>query len=174
MVLLVAFCGVKTKILGAMREVRTQIEIAASREEVWEVLTDFARYPEWNPVIVSVKGELRAGANVDIKIRQGKLAVPIPCRMHRVEPLHDFRWRGPRNSLMAKVMGGEHYFSLEPLRSDAGEERCVFVHGEQFRGAVVPLLWPRMKKQLEAGYSRVNRALKERVEAAKAKSAAAS
>ncbi|MCA9643445.1 MAG: SRPBCC domain-containing protein, partial [Myxococcales bacterium] len=136
-----------------MREVRTQIEIAASREEVWEVLTDFARYPEWNPVIVSVKGDLRAGANVDIKIRQGKLAVPIPCRMHRVEPLHDFRWRGPRSSLMAKVMGGEHYFSLEPLRTltagaaEAGEERCVFVHGEQFRGPVVPLLWQRTKKQ---------------------------
>ncbi len=147
-----------------MQEVRTQIEIAASRERVWDVLTDFARYPEWNPVIVSVQGELRPGADIDIKIRQGKLAVPIPCRMHRVELLHDFRWRGPRTRVLGKLLAGEHYFSLEPLRTEAGEERCVFVHGEQFRGAVLPLLWPRMKKQLEKGYSLVNEALKARVE----------
>jgi uncharacterized protein YndB with AHSA1/START domain len=32
-----------------MRELRDEIEIEATPERVWEILTDFAAYPEWNP-----------------------------------------------------------------------------------------------------------------------------
>jgi uncharacterized protein YndB with AHSA1/START domain len=31
-----------------MKEIYTEIEINASAEEVWHVLTDFGAYPEWN------------------------------------------------------------------------------------------------------------------------------
>jgi len=44
-----------------MREVRTEIEIAASASSVWQVLTDFARYSEWNPFISCISGELVDG-----------------------------------------------------------------------------------------------------------------
>ncbi|MER3407514.1 MAG: SRPBCC domain-containing protein, partial [Nitrososphaera sp.] len=39
------------------KEVRTEIEIAAGPQRVWQVITDFARYPEWNPFIRRVEGE---------------------------------------------------------------------------------------------------------------------
>jgi uncharacterized protein YndB with AHSA1/START domain len=32
-----------------MRELGTEVEIAAPPERIWEILTDFAAYPDWNP-----------------------------------------------------------------------------------------------------------------------------
>jgi len=37
-----------------MLELRTDIEIDAPVERVWEVLTDFDRFPDWNPFIRKV------------------------------------------------------------------------------------------------------------------------
>jgi uncharacterized protein YndB with AHSA1/START domain len=42
-----------------MREIRTEIDIRASTDRVWEVLTDLERYPEWNPFITRAGGDLR-------------------------------------------------------------------------------------------------------------------
>jgi uncharacterized protein YndB with AHSA1/START domain len=32
-----------------VRELRTSIEIDATPDRVWEILTDFDSYPDWNP-----------------------------------------------------------------------------------------------------------------------------
>jgi uncharacterized protein YndB with AHSA1/START domain len=40
------------------------VEIEAPQEFVWEVLTDYARYPEWNPYTVRVDTRLELGADV--------------------------------------------------------------------------------------------------------------
>jgi hypothetical protein len=37
-----------------MHEIQSQIEIAARRERVWSILTDFPSYPSWNPFIRSI------------------------------------------------------------------------------------------------------------------------
>ena len=39
---------------GGMREICTEIEIAGSLARVWEVLTRFDEYPQWNPFIPHV------------------------------------------------------------------------------------------------------------------------
>ena len=42
-----------------MKVLETQIEIAAPAARMWEILADFATYPEWNPFIKRAAGELR-------------------------------------------------------------------------------------------------------------------
>ncbi|MBI4544746.1 MAG: SRPBCC family protein [Gemmatimonadetes bacterium] len=44
-----------------MKELYAEIDIEASAERVWQVLTDFAAYPEWNPFMRSISGTLEQG-----------------------------------------------------------------------------------------------------------------
>ena len=51
-----------------MKEVHSEIQINAAPEHVWEVLTNFERYPEWNPYIVKASGTLVAGQDVHVTL----------------------------------------------------------------------------------------------------------
>jgi uncharacterized protein YndB with AHSA1/START domain len=42
-----------------MRELSTEIEIDAPPADVWRVLSDSEAYPEWNPFIRKLEGDLR-------------------------------------------------------------------------------------------------------------------
>ena len=44
-----------------MRTIETAIDISASAERVWDVLTRFDAYPGWNPFITSITGIPREG-----------------------------------------------------------------------------------------------------------------
>ena len=46
-----------------MIKVRTEIEIEAPANIVWQILTDFERYDEWNPFIRLIDGRLKVGEN---------------------------------------------------------------------------------------------------------------
>ena len=37
--------------------IATEIDIAAPPSAVWAVLEDYGRYPEWNPLVVSMSGD---------------------------------------------------------------------------------------------------------------------
>ncbi len=45
-----------------MKHLHTEIQIEADPAEVWAVLTDFDRYPDWNPFLVDVRGDAEPGA----------------------------------------------------------------------------------------------------------------
>ena len=51
-----------------MKELHTEIEIDASPEDVWRVLTDFDKYPEWNSFIKSASGEITVGEKLQVYI----------------------------------------------------------------------------------------------------------
>ena len=73
-----------------MREIRTEIQIRASPERVWAVLTDFASFHQWNPFILTVNGNPRVGAKLKIQIRtlRGKNRVYSPT-ITKVDVNHD-------------------------------------------------------------------------------------
>lgn len=145
-----------------MLRIRTDIEIDASAERVWEVLTDFGKWDSWNPLIPNIRTRPIVGADVDFHIRVGTRFVPIRARMLRVEPNRELCWRGPRNPAQGRLMSGEHFFRVEPLNG----ERSRFVHGEDFTGPVPAVLAFRLRPMLERAYAAFNRALKERSERA--------
>ena len=143
-----------------MREIRSEVEIEASAETVWDVLTDFAAYPEWNPFIVKAEGELVSGRHIAVKIQPpGHRASSFRPKLLSVEPGSGFRWLGRLG--VRGVFDGEHAHEIEPL----GPHRSRYVQSEQFHGALVAPFGG-MLRDAERGFGEMNAALKERVEKA--------
>jgi uncharacterized protein YndB with AHSA1/START domain len=51
-----------------MRELKSEITIDAPPQAVWAILTAIDLYPEWNPFITWVVGELAVGNRIRVRI----------------------------------------------------------------------------------------------------------
>ncbi|MFY2558934.1 SRPBCC family protein [Corallococcus terminator] len=144
-----------------MYRLRTEAFIDAPPDAVWEVLGDFARYPTWNPLMVEARGRVERGAHVKMKVRPpGGLGrvYGFTATMSRVERPGALEWTGGIPGLMY----GRHYFLLS-----AEGTGTRLVHGEDFSGVVTWVARHRLKT-LQPSYEALNRALAERVQAARA------
>ena len=45
-------------------EIKTEIAINATPARVWDILTDFAHYSDWNPFVLEVEGTVRQNAMI--------------------------------------------------------------------------------------------------------------
>lgn len=141
-----------------MREIKTQIAINAGAEKVWEILMDFAAYPDWNPFIKSISGKPERGKQIQVKIHPpGGKAMSFKPEILGCEPHKEFRWRG--KFLIKGLFDGEHYFQLE----SKSPKRTLLIHGEHFSGILLPLLKGTLG-QAENGFKAMNQALKSRCE----------
>ena len=143
-----------------MVQISTEIEINASPERVWQVLTDFPALPDWNPLMQTAEGEMQAGARLKVylKMPQG-MGMTIKPKVLKAEPNRELRWKG--RMLMPGIFDGEHFFTIEPL----DENRVRFVQGESFGGLLIPLfaIFGGFKKT-RRGFEEMNQALKVRAE----------
>ncbi|RAY14682.1 SRPBCC domain-containing protein [Actinomadura craniellae] len=156
LVLVVALAGLYLWTRIAPRTVRAEIEIDASPDRVWEVLVDFAAYPEWNPFIVSAAGEARTGARLTNRMANGDRVMTFTPKVLVAEPGRELRWLGRLG--VPGLTDGEHYFRIEP----AGDGRSRLVQGERFTGVLVPFLGRAL--DVADGFAAMNAALKARVE----------
>jgi len=120
---------------------------------VWEVLSDFDAYPQWNPC-VQFRGRPELGARVPITLQLMGRSFPFSVRMEAMDEERELRWRGGPPQLMS----GTHYFKIHAQGPDATE----VIHGERFEGLAVPLVWPAVRRAFEAFYERINQSLAER------------
>ena len=142
-----------------MREISTEIEINAPAGSVWTVLTDFQRYPEWNPFIPDAQGDVREGARLRVRIEPpGGRGMTFRPTVRRVREDRELRWLG--HLFVPGLFDGEHIFELE----SAGEGTTRFVQRERFKGILVPILWGSLETNTRRGFEEMNAALKARVE----------
>ncbi len=136
-----------------------EIEIDAPAERVWQVLTDFGKFPEWNPFIRKIDGHAKVGARLQVQIgASGTRAMSFSPKMLNVEPNRELRWLG--RLLIPGLFNGEHSFIIEPL----DEKRVRFVQREKFTGLLVPFMTKSLDRDARRGFEEMNRALKERAE----------
>lgn len=139
-------------------ELRHEIEIDASPADVWAVLADTGAYPEWNPFVRELTGELREGAKLEARIAPpGGRAMTFKPTVLAAEEGHELRWLG--RFLVRGLFDGEHRFEIEPL----GDGRTRFVQSERFSGVLVGLFKTTLEKT-QLGFQQMNAALKRRVE----------
>lgn len=138
-----------------MRRLATEIEIDAPAASVWRVLTDLDRYPEWNPFITEISGELCEGGRLRVRIEPpGGRTMTFRPHVTRFEPEIELRWLG--QLLFPGLFDGLHVFKIVPI----DEGRVRLLHGEIFRGLLVPLLWKRLEGPTLSGFEAMNAALK--------------
>ncbi len=142
-----------------LKEIRTEIDIKASPEKTWEVLTDFNSFPKWNPFIRQICGTPKVGSNLQIHLHtsSGRSRTYRPT-VTKVEPHLELRWYG--KFFIPGMFNGERIFTIEPLKAN----HVRFVHMEIFTGFAVALAGNRLDKDMCQSFAMMNNALKERVE----------
>lgn len=140
------------------KDIYTEIEINASAEKVWKILTDFEKFPAWNPFVIKVLGKPQTGERLEIEVQlpeaQKLKFTPV---ILKAEENKELRWVG---DLPLGAFRGEHFYKIEPL----SENNIRFVHGEHFSGWMVRIIWGLVGKQTAKGYVIMNEALKKHAE----------
>jgi hypothetical protein len=141
------------------KQLRTQIDIQATPDRVWQILTDFDNYPQWNPFMTKASGTPAPGQRLMIHMQpEGGRAITFRPTVREAVPQRRLRWLG--HLLLPGIFDGEHSFTIEPL--DEGGVRLV--QQEDFRGALVPLFAKSLDRRTLPAFERMNRALKQRAE----------
>jgi hypothetical protein len=146
--------------MTATREISKTIEIQAAAEDVWTCLADFARYPEWNPLILRAAGHLRVGERVRVAERPlgGWWTLRSDVTIVTANPNRDLCWRG--QWISTKLFAVDHSFEIRELR----KSRSQFTQRDIFAGLLVPVFWPFLRARLPQSFEQMNRALRSRVE----------
>jgi hypothetical protein len=141
------------------KRLRTEIDIRATPERVWQILTDFDAYPEWNPFLVRATGTPRPGQRLTLRMQPvGGRAMTFRPTVLDATPGRRLRWLG--RVLLPGLFDGEHSFTIDPL----GEGNVRLIHAEEFRGILVPLLWRSLQRRTLPAFERMNQALRTRAE----------
>jgi hypothetical protein len=142
------------------KEIKTQIQINASPEKVWQVLTDFENQGKWNPFIRSITGSVNKGNKIKVVLGpQGSKPMTFKPTVLAFDQNREFRWLG--NLLFPGIFDGEHIFQL--LENEDGS--TTFIHGEKFKGILVGLMAKKLDTEIKTGFEGMNQALKGQVEA---------
>lgn len=136
----------------------TRIHIRATAQQIWTVLMDFERYPQWNPFIRQLQGFAEPGQTLRVEVLPvGGQPMMFKPKVLVVKKAHELRWLGI--FLFKRLFDGEHYFRLEPV-----SDGVIFIHGENFRGLLVPLFRRMLQRRTLPGFEAMNVALRHRVE----------
>jgi hypothetical protein len=141
-----------------MRTIETWIDISASAKRIWDVLTQFDAYPNWNPFIVNMQGALREGTKLRVHIKPpGRSGMTFRPTILALNPQQNLTWLG--RLPLPGLFDGEHKFQIE----DHGET-CRFRQSERFSGILVRVLRAGLFDAIRRGFEEMNVALKQRAE----------
>lgn len=135
-------------------QIKTSIQINASKETIWQILTDFEHYSEWNSFIHSISGEVSIGNRISIEL-QGMKFKPTVLKFEKNTEL---KWLGHLG--FKGLFDGEHQFLL----SDNEDGTVCFEQNENFSGILVKLFSKSLNGKTKQGFERMNKELKTRAE----------
>ena len=117
------------------RPIQTEILIPVPPPAVWAVLTDFARYGEWNDFVRYVEGHPQAGARVRIGMDVGLEKLnEQQATITEVVPPETLVWTS--TFLFKGLVTTEHYFELYR----EGPEETLLLHGLRNSGLLPALV----------------------------------
>jgi hypothetical protein len=138
-----------------MRHYEASARVDAVPEQVWAVLSDVERWPEWDSGVAAVEGRATPDGKVTIRSH----AAPgraFPVRVTELEPPTRLRLSG---GMPLGLFRGVRTFDITP----APEGGSTFRVREEYTGALLPLIW-RSMPDLQQSFDQFADGLKQRVE----------
>ena len=135
------------------------LQIDASAEVVWNVLTDADGYSGWNPFTTRVQTDFQVGSPMHIHITMG------PWKMQRMEWVRLVE-RPHRLGWDTQVLAPFVLYSNKQQRLTAlSEASCSYHTTDLFSGLLTPLIMLLFRKLIIRGFDETALALKRRCEA---------
>jgi hypothetical protein len=125
-----------------MLEYKATATIDAPAAKVWAVLTDTAKWPEWDPSCDKIEGQVALGNKVKAfsKLSPGRA---FPVKVTELVPNEKMTWSA---SMPLGLFKGERTFVLR----DDGDGHIVFTLREAFTGPMLRLIRKSIPNMTEA------------------------
>lgn len=134
-----------------------RLGIRARPEAIWEVISDFSGWSNWNPLYPEADGVLRIGSQLTLTLAlQGQAPRVITPVVVDWVPHEQILWR---LTMMGGLVKSTRFLEIEPL----GETGAIFSNGEVFEGLLGPTVAKRMRPAIRAGFAAMGEAVKEQV-----------
>lgn len=137
-----------------------KVEIAAPAAFVWDVLVDYARYPEWNPYTIKVETTLELGTRIDLTLpaRDGTDQTFINREFIRIVAApHHLRYD------TGDEIPGVHGIRDQWI-TEIGPDRCAYHTTDLISGKYADIVMEKTGDWIKEGFDSVANALKARVE----------
>ena len=156
-VVLVVLGGYSVWALTHPTTLRTEIEIPASPDAVWDVLADRTRTPSGTRSSCPRPATWWwAGSRTCSRTAQARSRRSSPAAGGRAGT----RAALDREGRVRRIFDGEHAFRIEP----AGPGRVRFIQEERFRGVAVPVMRGWLNDKIKPQFDAMNTALATRVQ----------
>lgn len=142
-----------------MPSLYAEIEIVASRKQVWQALIQKEKWMYWNTFLYDRDPELqfRRGEEVFLALRRtpDEEETEFQPTITLLEPESTLRW-------FSSIPGfqNQHIFEIQ----DMGMGRTKYVHRESFSGWMAQMIFPFIRQDELSGLRRMARELKQYVE----------
>ena len=139
---------------------RTDFDVDASDEQVWNVLVDFEHYPDWNPSVPAIAGDVRVGSTVSLTLAlPGRPKLNVKAVLREVAPNRRLTWQGHLGA--NRLFTGYREFAIAPL----SENKVRVTHIEDLQGWIAPAFEALMGRSVQHHHDAFNEALRHRAEA---------
>lgn len=142
-----------------VKEIKTEVLINATPEKVWEILINFDNYSQWNPFIKAIKGEVKVGKKIIVRVEPPDSREMIfKPKVLTYDTNKELSWLG--HMFFTGLFDGEHKFEL----IDHKNGTITFKQSEKFKGIFLPFFQKLLENNTRKGFEEMNQKLKELAE----------
>jgi len=141
------------------RAVEHRLGVQAPAEIVWEVVSDFETWHQWNPLYHKAEGQMKIGTTLTLEQHlPGQPATVIAPIVQDWVPYEQLHWRSSR---MGGFVTAIRYLEIENM----GPQNSTFSNGELFMGLLLRFISREERRQLRAAFTQMGEAVRDRAEA---------
>jgi hypothetical protein len=138
------------------KHISTEIMLNVPINKVWIELTDFSKYPDWNPFIRKVKGEIKEGNVIEVIFQlHGSDPFVFTPEIKLIKENDIFQWEG--KLYLPGIFTGRHTFQFIKIETN----KTKLIQQEDFNGILVPFF--SFDSTIE-GFNLMNKEFKKRTE----------